>query len=214
MLDSISGNSSIVDSFVLLTMISLLPSLLIVSTCFLRFVIVLSLVRQAIGLQQTPPNSVLISISIFMTLFVMQPVMEKIVEAAYLPYRDGQLNVDQALAAGMQPLKEFMIKNTRESDLTFAYGLASATVPDTVEEVEILYLIPAFLLSELYAAFKIGFMIFLPFLLIDLIVASMLMSMGMLMVPPMMMSLPLKILVFVLIDGWGLILGNIVRSIS
>ena len=195
-----------------LTVLAVLPALLVCVTSFLRTVIVLSMLRHAIGMPETPPNTALIGLALFLTLFTMAPVLEKINKDAFQPFMGGQQSMEQAYTKGSGPLRDFMLRQTREQDLALMIELSKSPVPQSAEEVGILQLIPAFMLSELRAAFQIGFVVFLPFLLIDLIVSSILMAMGMLMVPPMMISLPLKILMFVLIDGWNLVVGALLSS--
>lgn len=195
-----------------LTVISLAPSILIMLSSFTRIVIVLSMLRTALGLQQTPPNSVLISLALFLTFFSMMPVGKTIYQQAYIPYTEHQLNNEQALDKAISPIKQFLLKQTHEKDLRLMLDLAKQPMPKTAEDIEMLQLIPAFLLSELQTAFQIGFMIFLPFLLVDLITSGILMTMGMMMVPPMSISLPIKILLFVLIDGWSLVINSLMSS--
>jgi flagellar biosynthesis protein FliP len=197
---------------VLLTLLALLPAVVIAMTSFTRTIIVLSLLRHAFGMQDTPPNMVLLSLALFLTIFTMSPAIEQINARGFQPFQRGELTVQAAIEAGVQPLREFMIRQTREKDLELILSVARVTVPDSVEQVRTAHLVPAFLLSELKTAFQIGFVIFLPFLLLDLVVASILMSMGMLMVPPTIISLPLKILMFVLIDGWGLTVRALLGS--
>jgi flagellar biosynthetic protein FliP len=196
----------------LLTVLSLAPAILIVMTAFTRIVIVLSMLRHASGMQDTPPNTVLVSLSLILTMFTMTPVLEQASEHAFTPYMDGKINAQAAITAALKPFREFMIRQTREQDVRLMLDIAKAPEPATQDDLRTVHLIPAFMLSELKTAFQIGFVIFLPFLLIDLIVSSILMAMGMLMVPPMMISLPLKILMFVLIDGWNLVVGSILGS--
>lgn len=195
-----------------LTILSLAPAMLVVMTSFTRIIIVLSMLRHAFGMQDTPPNTVLISLALFLTLFTMLPVINQIDKAALQPYLSGKMTTEQTLTKGMAPLREFMLRQTREQDLALMVEVSKSTPPASIEEVSNVHLLPAFMLSELKTAFQIGFVIFLPFLLIDLVVASILMSMGMLMVPPMMISLPIKILMFVLIDGWALIAKSLISS--
>ncbi|MDB5986145.1 MAG: fliP [Nevskia sp.] len=197
---------------VLLTVLSLAPALLIGVTAFTRIIIVLAMLRQAIGMQSTPPNTVLISLGLFLTIFTMTPVLQKIDEVAVQPYLDGHLSESQALQAGENPLKKFLIAQTREKDIALILELSHTEVPSSAEEIGIFQLIPSFMLSELRTGFEIGFVVFLPFIMIDIIVASVLMSLGMIMVPPLALSLPLKILMFVLIDGWSLLASSLVRS--
>jgi flagellar biosynthesis protein FliP len=195
-----------------LGMLSLIPALLIAMTSFTRIVIVLSLVRGALGLQQTPPNVVIITLSLFLTLFSMSPVLQAAKERGLDPWLAKTTDTDAAMSAGFQPFKEFMIRQTREGDLRSVVSMAGAPQPHNLAEVQPLHLIPAFMLSELRTAFQIGFVIFLPFLMIDLVVAAILMSLGMIMVPPATVSLPLKILLFLLINGWVLVAQALLGS--
>lgn len=195
-----------------LTVLSLAPALLIVMTSFTRIIIVLAMLRHALGMPETPPNTVLLSLALFLTLFTMMPMFDEISDKAFQPYMQGRVSTEKALEIGMQPLREFMVKQTREQDLALMVEVSRSEPPESVEDISNVQLIPAFMLSELKSAFQIGFVIFLPFLLIDLIVSSVLMSMGMLMVPPMMISLPVKILMFVLIDGWNLVVKSLLSS--
>ena len=196
----------------LLTVLSLAPAILVVMTAFTRIIIVLSMLRHAFGMQETPPNTVLVSLALFLTLFTMQPALSEMEKTAWQPYNRGKIGLEKALTEGMKPLREFMIRQTREQDLMLMLEVAKAPAPETIDDVKTVHLIPAFMLSELKTAFQIGFVIFLPFLLLDLVVSSILMSMGMLMVPPMTISLPLKILMFVLIDGWNLVVKSLLSS--
>jgi flagellar biosynthetic protein FliP len=196
----------------LLTVLSLAPSILILMTSFTRILIVLSFVRSALATQQMPPNQVLIGLALFLTLFVMYPTWQAVNAQALQPYLSGRLPADQALARGMQPVREFMLRQTREKDLALFVEMSGASRPNTPADLPTQVVIPAFVLSELKTAFQIGFMIFIPFLVIDMIVASTLMSMGMLMLPPVMVSLPFKILLFVLVDGWYLVVRSLLLS--
>lgn len=198
--------------FAVLTLLSLAPSLLIILSSFTRIVVVLSMLRNALGLQQTPPNSVLISLALFLTLFTMMPVAQKIYKNAWQPYQSKQIDAEMALEKAEIPLKSFMLKQTREKDMQTILTLAKEPLPRQASDIHFYHLAPAFLLSELQTAFQIGFMIFLPFLLVDLIVSGILMTMGMMMMPPMTISLPVKILLFVLIDGWDLTAQALVGS--
>lgn len=198
----------------LLTVLSFIPVLLIAVTAFTRIIIVLSMLRHALGLPQTPPNVVLLTLALFLTLYCMQPVWQQIDEQAVKPYHNQQITLEQALDNGIAPLKSFMVSQTRESNFAAVYQMAKVPLPASAEEVSLIYLIPAFLLSELTTAFQIAFVIFIPFLLIDLIVASVLMSLGMIMVPPISIALPIKVMVFVLIDGWSLVTQSLVSSFS
>lgn len=197
-----------------LTVLSLAPAILIMMTSFTRIIVVLAILRHAFGMQQTPPNTVLISLALFLTFFNMLPTLNVIEENALEPYQKGSLSTQAAFEEGMSPLRDFMIRQTREEDLALMVEVSGSDMPQTIEDVSNLQVIPAFMLSELKAAFQIGFVIFLPFVLIDIVVASILMSMGMLMVPPMMISLPIKILMFVLIDGWNLVVHSLLGSFS
>jgi len=195
-----------------LTVLSLLPAMLVCMTAFLRIIIVLSMLRHAFGMQETPPNAALLGLSLFLTLFVMSPVIQDVNQHALQPFMQGTLSIEDAYERAVQPMRAFMVKQTREEDLALMLDLSGATKPETLEQVSNVQLIPAFMLSELRVAFQIGFVIFLPFLLIDLIVSSVLMGLGMMMMPPVTVSLPIKILLFVLIDGWGLVLRSTIGS--
>lgn len=199
-----SEATAVVKVFILLTVLSLAPSILIVMTPFTRILIVFSMLRHALGMPQSPPNTVLISLALFLTLFIIRPVLIESYDKGYVPLADGTITLEEGIQRMGQPFKRFMLHHTRADDLDLMAGLSGVELNEP-EDVPLSVLVPAFMISELILAFKIGFMIFLPFLLIDIVVASLLMSMGMLMVPPMMMSLPIKILLFVLIDGWNLI---------
>ncbi|MBN7836270.1 flagellar type III secretion system pore protein FliP [Stenotrophomonas pavanii] len=196
--------SPVLRNFVLLSLLSLVPVMMIAMTSFTRIVIVLSLLRHALGLPQTPPNSVIIVLSLCLTWFTMAPVAGKIDHDALTPYLNQQITATEAIELGKDPLRQFMLSQTRESDLKVVLEMAKAPMPATAQEVAFSHLVPAFLLSELKTAFQIGFVIFLPFLLIDLVVSAILMALGMIMLPPTTISLPLKILLFILIDGWAL----------
>lgn len=195
-----------------LTVLAVLPALLVCVTSFLRTIIVLSMLRHAIGMPETPPNTALIGLALFLTLFTMSPVLEKINHDAFEPFMEGHQSMDQAYRNGSAPLRDFMVRQTREQDLALMIELSKAKTPRSMDDVSNIQLVPAFMLSELRAAFQIGFVVFLPFLLIDLIVASILMALGMMMMPPSTISLPLKILMFILIDGWSLLLKALVGS--
>ena len=193
--------------------LSFLPAMLLLMTSFTRIVIVLSLMRQALGLQSAPPNQVIIGLSLFLTLFVMGPTLERIYQDAYRPYSDQKLNLEQAVERGASPLRTFMLRQTRESDLGLFARIAGVDPKTTrADDVPMRVLIPAFVTSELKTAFQIGFLVFIPFLIIDLIVASVLMSMGMMMVSPVLVALPFKLMLFVLADGWTLLVGSLVAS--
>lgn len=195
-----------------LTLLAVLPSLLVCVTAFLRIVIVLSMLRHAIGMPETPPNTVVIGLALFLTMFTMGPVLQQVNTEALQPFMSGKLGIQQGLDTAAKPLREFMIRQTREQDLALMVEVSKSKPPASIDDIGNLQLIPAFMLSELRAAFQIGFVIFLPFLLIDLIVSSILMSLGMMMMPPITVSLPIKILMFVLVDGWALIVKGLVGS--
>jgi flagellar biosynthetic protein FliP len=197
-----------------LTAIALIPAALIAMTSFTRTIIVLSMLRQAFGMQETPPNMVLVSLALFLTIFTMAPVLTASYRDGVQPLLDSQASVETAVAAGIAPFRDFMIKQTRDSDLALILDVASVPIPATVDDVQTIHVVPAFLLSELKTAFQIGFIIFLPFLLLDIVIASILMSMGMLMVPPTIISLPLKVMMFVLIDGWALSVRALLGSFA
>lgn len=197
-----------------LTMLSFVPVFFIAMTAFTRIIIVLALLRHALGLQQTPPNIVLLTLALFLTLFTMAPVFEQANVQGLQPFLADQLTAAQAFEQAVQPFKQFMLLQTREQDFVAIASINNQPVPTTLTEISLLQLVPAFMLSELTTAFQIAFVVFLPFLLIDLVVASLLMAMGMMMVPPVTVSLPLKIMVFVLIDGWALLSRSLVSSFS
>lgn len=197
---------------VLLTVLTLAPGILIMTTAFTRIIIVLGLLRQALGTQQMPPNQVLIGLGLILTFFVMAPTFQVVNENALQPYLAHELSTDAAYAAAVQPMREFMLSQTREKDLGLFVHLGHIESPQTADDVPTYVIVPAFLLSELTTAFMIGFLVYLPFLIIDMVVASTLMSMGMLMLPPIFISLPFKIILFVLADGWYLMVGSLVRS--
>lgn len=199
---------------VLLTSLTFLPAAILMMTGFTRIIIVLSLLRQALGTQGAPSNQILIGLSLFLTFFVMSPVLEKIYVDAYQPLSENKITMEVALAKGAEPLKVFMLKQTRESDLALFANMAQIERIESPEQVPLSVLVPAFMTSELKTAFQIGFAIFIPFLIIDMVVASVLMSMGMMMVSPAIVALPFKIMLFVLVDGWQLILGSLVQSFS
>lgn len=204
--------SPVIKTFVLLSLLSVVPIMLIGMTSFTRIIIVLSMLRHAIGLPQTPPNSVLITLAFFLTLFSMGPVIDAVNVNALQPYLHEKISITQALDVGGVPVKEFMIRQTRESDLIAVLDMSQTPHPKSVTEIKFVHLASAFLLSELKTAFQIGFVIFLPFIMIDLVVAAVLMSLGMIMVPPATFSLPLKIMLFILIDGWVLISQALLNS--
>jgi flagellar biosynthetic protein FliP len=196
----------------LMTAITLLPAALLMMTAFTRIVIVLAILRQAIGVGQAPPNQVIVGLSLFLTLFVMSPVVDEIRSAAVTPYMEGQLSSTAAMERAVVPLKGFMLKQTRESDIGTFVRIAGGSEYNRPEDVPLTILAPAFLTSELKTAFQIGFLLFIPFVIIDLVVASVLMSMGMMMLSPVLISLPFKLMLFVLVDGWALVMGSLAQS--
>lgn len=204
--------STTLQLLLLLTVLSLAPGILIMMTSFTRIIIVLSFVRTGLGTQSMPPNQVLIGLALFLTFFIMAPVANEMNEAGLQPYLAEELTQQEALDAAVVPLKEFMAQHTREKDLALFFKYAGLEKPGSIEEIPLTSLIPAFALSELKTAFQIGFVIFIPFLIIDMVVASTLMAMGMMMLPPVMISLPFKILLFVLVDGWYLIIESLLVS--
>ena len=204
-------SSRIIQLVMLMTVLSLAPSILIMMTSFIRIVVVLSLLRTAIGVQQSPPNPVIMSLALFLTAFVMAPTFTESYAAGIAPLMKEEMTLEAALPAAAAPLKEFMLTQTREKDLALFFDLAKVK-PDTPEAAPLHIVTPAFMISELRRAFEIGFMIFIPFLIIDMVISSILMAMGMLMLPPIVISLPFKLIFFVLIDGWRLVAGSLVQS--
>jgi flagellar biosynthetic protein FliP len=201
-----------IQILILMTLLTFLPAILLMMTSFTRIIIVLGFIRQAMGTQQTPSNQILLGMALFLTMFVMMPVLNRINEEALTPYMNEEISLQQAVAQAQPPLREFMLAQTRESDLALFVELADRPDIETVEQVPITILVPAFVISELKTAFQIGFVVFLPFLIIDLVVATTLMSMGMMMLSPMIISLPFKVMLFVLVDGWSLIIGTLASS--
>ena len=210
-----------IQTLLFFTLLTFLPAVLLMMTSFTRIIIVLSLLRMALGTQTTPPNQVLVGLAMFLTFFVMSPVFDRVHDIAYVPYRDSKMNFEQALAAGSDPLKTFMLKHTRANDLELFTRLsrieetgekAGARKVEKPSDLPMRVVIPAFVTSELKTACQIGFMVFIPFLIIDLVVASVLMSMGMMMLSPVLISLPFKLMLFVLADGWNLLIGSLVAS--
>ncbi len=207
------GSSSALEMLALLTVLSVAPSILLMMTCFTRVVIVLAFVRQALGVQHLPPNQVLIGLAMFITFFVMAPLGVEIRDQAYAPYSAGEIGVEEAGERALAPLRRFMLSHTRESDLALFVDMSGEAPPESVDALPTATLLPAFLISELRTAFEIGFVIFLPFLVIDLVVSSMLISMGMIVLPPMVVALPFKVMLFVLADGWNMVLGSVVAGL-
>ncbi|MFE8695171.1 flagellar type III secretion system pore protein FliP [Cytobacillus sp. FJAT-53684] len=204
--------STSVKLVLMLTVLSLAPSILILMTCFTRIIIVLSFVRTALATQQMPPNQVLIGLSLFLTFFIMAPTFQQVNEEALTPLFNEEINLEEAYEKASVPFKSFMSANTRQKDLALFLEYSKAERPKSIEDIPLTALVPAFAISEIKTAFQIGFMIFIPFLVIDMVVASILMSMGMMMLPPVMISLPFKILLFVLVDGWYLVVKSLLQS--
>lgn len=210
--DGGSATGRIVQIVALMAILSLAPSILIMVTSFVRIVVVLSFLRTAMGAQQTPPNAVLVSLALFMTFFIMQPTLETAYETGIAPLIEEKIDEETALKLTIKPFHSFMLKHVREKDLELFMGLAKVETVPTVEDTPLRALIPAFMISELRRAFEIGFLLFVPFLMIDIVIASVLMSMGMLMLPPILISLPFKLIFFVLVDGWYLVAGSLTQS--
>lgn len=206
------GVSTSVKLLLLLTVLSIAPSILILMTCFTRIIIVLSFVRTSLATQQMPPNQILLGIALFLTFFIMAPTFSEVNEKALTPLFNEEIELEEAYELASIPFKEFMSKHTRQKDLALFLNYAGIESPDAIEDIPLTALVPAFAISEIKTAFQIGFMIFIPFLVIDMVVASILMSMGMMMLPPVMISLPFKILLFVLVDGWYLIIKSLLQS--
>ena len=206
------GNVPALDAIFTLTMVALLPSLVVMMTYFTRFIIILALTRNAMGVQQTPPNMVLTGIALFLTLYIMNPVLGQLQENAYEPYVRGEITQQEAVTRLSGPIKEFMLRNTEKSTLDLFVRLSGSEVEENVEDYPLTVVTPAFMTNELKRGFTAGFLIYLPFLLIDVVVATTLMSMGMVMLPPTMVSLPFKLLLFVTVDGWELLFSSIVQS--
>ena len=208
-----STNYSVpIQTLLFFTALSFLPAVLLMMTGFTRIVIVLSLLRQALGTQSSPPNQVIVGLSLFLTFFVMGPTLDKVYEDAYLPYTSSTISFDQALSKGEAPLRSFMSKQTRQSDFALFVKLAKLPADTKVDAAPLRVLVPSFVISELKSAFQIGFMIFIPFLVIDIVVASVLMSLGMMMLSPVLVALPFKLMLFVLADGWNLLVGSLAAS--
>ena len=202
------------QTLLLLTSLTFLPAALLMMTGFTRIVIVLSLMRQALGTPASPPNQVLLGLSLFLTFFVMSPVLDRVYTEAYQPLQENKITMEQALERGAVPLRQFMLRQTREADLALFVRLSRQPAPPKLEEISMRVLVPAYVTSELKTAFQIGFAVFIPFLIIDMLVASVLMSMGMMMVSPVLISLPFKIMLFVLVDGWNLLIGSLAQSFA
>lgn len=204
----------VMQIFLLMTVLSLAPALLIMLTSFTRIAIVLSLLRQAMGANQLPPNQILIGLALFLTFFIMTPVWQVVNETALQPYLQEEISQQEAFQKALEPIRGFMLRHTREKDLALLVDVAKMERPENREAIPTQVLIPSFIISELKTAFQIGFMLYVPFLIIDMVVASVLLSMGMMMLPPIMVSLPFKLMIFVLADGWYLIVGSLVKSFT
>ena len=201
-----------IQIFLLLTILSLAPGLMIMTTAYTRIVVVLSFLRTAMGTQGAPSNQIIIALAMFMTFYIMNPVWQQINKEAYEPWKAQQITQQVAMDRAVQPLRKFMLSQTREKDLALFVSLSKMAQPKNANDIPTLTVIPAFIISELRTAFQIGFLIYIPFIVVDMVVASVLMSMGMMMLPPVMISLPFKILLFVLVDGWGLVISSLVKS--
>jgi flagellar biosynthetic protein FliP len=210
--NALNLNNPVMTVFLVISFLSLLPAILVMFTSFTRIVVVLSFLRQAIGSQQIPPNPVIIGLSLFLTLFVMYPTVDMVNRESVTPYVEKQITMVEAVRRAEAPVKSFMLRQTREKDIALFLKLAKEKAPASPKDLSMRIVVPAFAISELKSAFEIGFLLFLPFLIIDMVVASVLLSMGMMMLPPVMVSLPFKLLLFVLVDGWNLVVGSIVRS--
>ncbi len=206
--------STTLQIVILMTVLALAPSILIMITSFIRFAVVLSFLRSAIGIHQAPPNQLLVALALILTFFVMSPVLSKSYDQGVKPYLDKEISKEEAFHKSFEPFKKFMLAQTREKDLALFVNIAKLDQPDNAEDIPLHVLVPGFVISELKTAFQIAFVLFIPFLIIDMVVASVLMSMGMMMLPPIIVSLPFKILLFVLVDGWYLLVKSLVESIN
>jgi len=207
-----AGSSNWMQILILMTVLALIPTILIMTTSFTRIIIVLSFTRNALGTQQMPSNQILVGIALFLTIFIMGPKINTINQEAIQPYLKNQITQEEAIKSAEKPLREFMFKQTRSKDIALFIKLSQTPKPSVVEDIPTTVLIPAFIISELRTAFQMGFLIYIPFLLIDIVVSTVLMSMGMMMVPPVMISLPFKILLFVMVDGWYILISSLVSS--
>lgn len=213
------NNSSTVDLILLITILSLAPSILVMLTCFTRIIISFSLLRNAMGVQQTPPNQVMIGLALFLTMFIMKPVLSEMNDVAYVPYKNGEYTITEAVKEASVPLKTWMLKNTSNESMNFFLELSDTeidaeTEEEFIEKVSFTTVVPAFILSEIKIGFEIGFLIYIPFLIVDIVVSTLLMSMGMMMLPPTTISIPFKILLFVLVDGWSLLTASLVNGFN
>lgn len=215
----VNNSTNTIDLIILITILSLAPSILVMMTCFTRIIISFSLLRNAMGVQQTPPNQVMIGLALFLTLFIMSPVISEMNETAYVPYKNGEYTSVEAVKAASVPLKKWMLKNTSNESMNFFLELSGTEIEAQTEEefaneVSFITVVPAFILSEIKIGFEIGFMLYIPFLIIDIVVSTVLMSMGMMMLPPTTISIPFKILLFVLVDGWTLLVGSLANGFN
>ncbi len=204
--------STLIEILLVFTILSVAPAILLMMTCFTRLIVAFSFLKKALGTQTTPPNQVLVGLSLFLTLFIMTPVFSQINSQAVQPYLNKKITAEEAFTTGLKPLRAFMFKQTRQKDLALFMSIAKLKKPENKADVPTSVLVPAFMISELKTAFEIGFVLFLPFLVIDMVVSSVLLSMGMMMLPPVMISLPFKLLLFVLVDGWHLMVGSLIKS--
>ncbi len=214
-LDGVGGPeqvSSVLQIIFLLTVLTLAPALMIMTTSFTRLAVVLALLRQAMGTQQSPPNQVVVGLALFLTFFIMQPIWDRIYQEALVPYQNMEISGEEFLERSALPMRDFMLKQTSKKDLALFMSFSTTTRPARIEDVSLLTLIPAFVISELKTAFQIGFLLYIPFIILDMVVASVLLSMGMMMLPPVMISLPFKLMLFILVDGWNVLIGSLVRS--
>jgi len=204
--------SGVLQIIFLLTVLSIAPAILIMMTSFTRLAIVLSFLRHALGTQQSPPNQIVAGLALFLTFFIMQPVWQKIHQEAIIPYQQQKITGEEMIDRGIVPLKEFMLKHTHKNDLALFVSISKQEQPQNADALSITTVIPAFVISEITTAFQIGFMLYIPFIILDMVVSSILLSMGMMMLPPVMISLPFKLMLFVLVDGWNLLIGSLVKS--
>jgi flagellar biosynthesis protein FliP len=204
--------SGIMQIVFILTILSIVPGILVMTTCFTRLAIVFAFLRHALGVQQTPPNQIIIGLALFLTFFIMQPVWQRIHQEAIVPYQQREIAGDEFVNRGMKPLKDFMLKQTRQKDLALFVTLAQQEKPKNADALSLTTVIPAFAISELKTAFQIGFVLYIPFIILDMVISSILLSMGMMMLPPVMISLPFKLMLFVLVDGWNLLVDSLVKS--
>jgi flagellar biosynthetic protein FliP len=204
--------SGIMQIVFLLTVVSIVPGILVLTTSFTRLAVVFSFLRHALGIQQSPPNQIIIGLALFLTIFIMQPVWQKIHEDAIQPYQQHEISGEEFLQRGIKPIKDFMLKQTRKKDLALFVSISQIEKPKNLESLSLATIIPAFAISELKTAFQIGFVLYIPFIILDMVISSILLSMGMMMLPPVMISMPFKLMLFVLVDGWNLLVDSLVKS--